>query len=140
MEKHESVTRDRRLCGNQDRDNIGRRLKATLSHNLQQLDIDEGRLFEANLSQLRLVYQFNPRTFVRSVSQYTVVDRNQDLFTEDVEARAETLFSQLLFAYKLNPQTVFFLGYSDSYEGDDTLGLTQRDRAIFTKFGYAWVM
>jgi hypothetical protein len=120
--------------------NFGRRLKATLSHNLQQLDIDEGRLFEANLSQLRLVYQFNPRAFVRSVSQYTVVERNQDLFTEEVEARAETLFSQLLFAYKLNPQTVFFLGYSDSYEGDDTLGLTQRDRAIFTKFGYAWVM
>jgi len=120
--------------------NFGRRIKASLSHNLQQLDIDEGRLFEANLTQLRLVYQFNQRTFVRSISQYRTVDRNQALFTDDVEQRTESLLTHLLFSYKVNPQTVFFLGYSDTRRGDDITGLTQSDRAIFTKFGYAWVM
>jgi hypothetical protein len=44
-----------------------------------------------------------------------------------------------LYSYKLNPQTVFFVGYSDSYVDDDSLGnLTAEDRTWFMKIGYAW--
>jgi len=120
--------------------NLGRRLKASLSHNLQELDIDEGNLFEANLTQLRLVYQFNPRMFVRTTNQFSKVERNQALYSDEVDTLSESLFNQFLFSYKVNPQTVFFLGYSETRSGDGSQGLTQRDRAIFTKFGYAWVL
>ena len=119
--------------------NIGKKLRTVLEHNYRQLDIDEGRLFEANLSQLRLVYQLNLRTFVRAVFQYTRIERDTELAATEVDAMTERLFSQVLFSYKLNPQTVLFAGYSDNRVGDESVSLTQNDRTLFIKLGYAWV-
>lgn len=45
-----------------------------------------------------------------------------------------------MLLYKLNPQTVFFLGYSDNHEGDQDTDLTQSGRTLFAKIGYAWVL
>ena len=119
---------------------IGRRFNIQLDHNLQRLDLPEGELFTANLSQLRLVYNLNVRTFVRAIFQRLDLRQNPDLFPVPVEPDEETLFSQLLFSYKVNPQTVFFLGYSDNRLGFDGIPLTQTDRTIFLKIGYAWTM
>jgi len=44
-----------------------------------------------------------------------------------------------LFSCKANPQTVFFLGYSDNSQGSQGYPLTQSDRAIFARVGYAWL-
>ena len=99
-----------------------------------------GRLYTARLSQMRATYQFNVRTFVRWISQYLDVDRDPSLYTDEVDARSRTLFNQLLFSYKINPQTVFFLGYSDNYLGDEQIELTQENRTIFLKVGYAWML
>ncbi|MGB5388967.1 MAG: DUF5916 domain-containing protein, partial [Thermoanaerobaculia bacterium] len=105
--------------------NLGRHFQANLSHTYEQLDVDEGRLFTANLSQLRFVYQFNIRTFVRAIVQYTDIDRDLSLYDdpEDVDAQTETVFSQLLFSYKVNPRTVLFLGYSENREGSESIDL-----------------
>jgi hypothetical protein len=48
------------------------------------------------------------------------------------------VFTQILFSYKLNPQTVLFLGYSDNYFGETGIDITQTDRTFFVKLGYAW--
>jgi len=42
------------------------------------------------------------------------------------------------FQFRVNPQTVFFLGYSDNYLGLTGIDITQLDRTFFVKFGYAW--
>ncbi len=123
----------------------GRRLQLGLDHDFQRLDVKEGRLLEANLTQLRTVYQINIRTFVRAIFQYEQIERDPDLFLEKVLKRDEQLFSQLLFSYKLNPQTVLFLGYSDNAFGSTTLeertiDLTRYDRTLFFKIGYAFVL
>jgi hypothetical protein len=47
-------------------------------------------------------------------------------------------FTQLLLSYKVNPRTVFFLGYTDTREGVDPDVLVQQDRTVFAKVGYAW--
>ncbi len=54
------------------------------------------------------LWQFNTRTFVRAIMQYTDISRNQDLYEEEVDAIERDFFVQLLFSYKVNPQTVFF--------------------------------
>ena len=120
--------------------NLGRHVQAQLRHTYEQLDVDDGRLFTANLSQLRFVYQFNIRTFVRAIVQYTDIDRDLSLYDdpEDVDAKTNQVFSQLLFSYKVNPRTVLFLGYSDNREGDENNDLLQEDRSVFLKIGYAW--
>jgi hypothetical protein len=117
----------------------GRNVRVRLSHLLQQLDVKGGQLFDANLTQLTLVYQFNIRTFVRLITQYTDIERDPGLYTFPVDEKTEELFNQLLFSYKLNPQTVLFAGYSDNSFGDERIDLTRSDRTFFLKIGYAWV-
>ena len=53
--------------------------------------------------------------------------------------RTERLAQQLLFSWKLNPQTVVFAGYSDTSVGDASLDLTRVSRTLFFKLGYAWL-
>ncbi len=119
---------------------LGRHLRLTINHNYERLNVDEGELFTANLTQLRATYQFNVRTFVRIVSQYLDVQRNPSLYEEDVDAQSRNLFNQILFSYTINPQTVLFLGYSDSLIGDQSVDLKQESRTLFLKVGYAWLM
>lgn len=118
---------------------LGRHLRLNLDHSHEELDVDEGRLFTAKLTQLRATYQFNVRTFVRIVSQYLDVQREVGLYESEVDAESQSLFNQLLFSYKINPQTVAFLGYSDSYLGDQSIDLRQEGRTLFFKVGYAWL-
>ena len=119
---------------------IGRHVNVGLDHLVQKLDVEGGQLFEANLSQLRLVYNFNVRTFVRGIFQRLYVERDPDLYLAEVEPETETLFTQLLFSYKLNARTVLFLGYSDNQLGLQDVSLTRTDRTLFFKIGYAWIL
>ena len=119
---------------------IGRHVNLQLEHTLQRLDVEGGRLFDANLSQVRLVYQFNVRTFARVIVQYRDIERNPDLYLQPVEPDVEQAFTQLLFSYRLNAETVLFVGYSENRFGAEEFDLTQSDRTYFVKLSYAWVV
>jgi hypothetical protein len=122
---------------------LGRHSRTRLSHVFERLDVRGGRLFTANLTQLSTVYQWNVRTFFRAIVQYTRIERTPGLYISqdpaDVDPKSERLFTQLLFSYKLNPQTVFFLGYSDNSLAEQTYDLTRANRTFFLKIGYAWL-
>jgi hypothetical protein len=71
------------------------------------------------------------------------VERNVDTYEAPVNPESRTLFTQLLFSYKVNPQTVLFLGYSDNSQGMLSpelvrTDLVRSDRTFFLKLGYAW--
>ncbi len=117
----------------------GRHLRAELEHRYQRLDVEEGRLFTARLTELRLVWQFTLRSFVRAIVQYRDLERDPDLYVEAVDSKRERIFSQFLYSYRLNPQTVFYLGYSDTQLGTDQIDRLRTDRALFVKLGYAWL-
>jgi hypothetical protein len=124
--------------------NIGMRTKIDLDRSYEDLDVEGGRLFAADVTQLRAVYQFNIRMFARAILQYTDVTRDPALYLhQTVDARSKRLFPQLLFSYKLNPQTVFFAGYSGTRLGGTfdnvDVSLTEADRTFFVKLGYAWL-
>ncbi|MFN2385856.1 MAG: DUF5916 domain-containing protein, partial [Thermoanaerobaculia bacterium] len=55
--------------------NIGRHLKLDLDYTTDRLDVAGVRLFRADLTELRAVFQFNIRTFVRAILQYTDIRR-----------------------------------------------------------------
>lgn len=117
----------------------GRHFRLSLDHTYERLWVDAGRLYAAHLSELRCVYQFNVRTFLRVILQHADYSFDLSLFATPVEPKFRSLLSQVLFSYKVNPQTALYLGYSDTYLGDPRAGLTQTDRAVFLKIGYAWV-
>ena len=120
--------------------NMGRHLRLTLDHTFERFTVNGGRLYTANISQMTAVYQLNIRTFFRSILQHVDYRRNTNLYTFSIAPEDRRFFTQFLFSYKINPQTVFFLGYSDNYLGNQTYGLTQNDRTFFVKLGYALVM
>jgi len=119
---------------------LGRRLRLDLSHTFERLDVEGGRLYTANLSEVRGVYQFGLRTFLRAIVQYQDVERDGELYLEPVETRSRRLFTQLLFSYTLNPQTVIFLGYSDGREAAAGAPLALAGRTVFLKLGYALLL
>lgn len=120
---------------------LGRRFSGDLQHTWQAFEVRGDRFLEANLTQATLRYHLNVRTFFRAILQYRDVERDLSLYNPGIEIapKEEELFSQFLFSYKLNPQTVLLLGYSDTSEGTQTIDLTQRNRAFFLKIGYAWL-
>lgn len=118
---------------------FGRHLEANVSHVYQTLDVAPGELFTVNLTQGRFIYHLNLRSFVRAIVQYENLDFNPSTWLFPVPDETEELFTQFLFSYKLNPQTVFLAGYSDGREGLDDVSLLQTDRSFFVKVGYAWL-
>jgi len=120
--------------------NIGRHLYLGIDHVYETLNVEGGRLYTANLTNLSMIYQFNRRAFFRAILQYADYDYNRALYVEPGEPRFNHLFSQLLFSYTINPRTVLFLGYSDDYFGYDNIPLTRNNRTFFIKIGYALVL
>ena len=115
------------------------RVSLQLSYNLDQLSVEGGRLYQANLGQLKAIYHINVRTFVRAILQYTDISRDPDLYLFPVDARTRRFFSQYLFSFKLNPadrDLRRLLGQRRRHaSGND---LQQQNRTFFVKLGYAW--
>lgn len=109
----------------------------SLSHIFQRLSLQGEEINAVHLLQARLGYHFSVRTFLRAIVQYTDLAQNPGLYLEPVGEKTKVLFTQFLFSYKLNPQTVLFLGYSDNSYGFGRVSLTRNDRTFFLKIGYA---
>jgi hypothetical protein len=119
---------------------LGKHLRLDVGHVFERMTVNDARLYSANISQMKVVYHFNVRTFLRGIFQYVNYNYNVANYTFDQAPEYQHFFTQLLFSYKINPFTVFFLGYSDNYLGSQDYDLTQSDRTIFMKLSYAWVM
>jgi len=117
---------------------LGRHLNVNAAYEDERLRVAGGQLFDAQLAQARIVYQFNVRTFVRAIIQYQDIARDPGLYRFQVDRRERDLFGQFLFSYKINPQTVLFLGYTNTQLGLFGIPLTQTDRSFFLKIGYAF--
>lgn len=129
---------------------VGRHLRASFDDTYERLEVEGGRLFRVNLAQARIAWQFNVRAMARAILQYTDIRRDPSLYDPGgcpdfdppfvpPEAVERTLFTQLLLSYRVNPQTAIYLGYSEDRRGETDVPLTQSDRAIFFKIGYAWL-
>ncbi len=107
------------------------------------LDLDDGRsgrLFTAQVSRLRGVYTFNARSWLRLIAQYVETERDLTLYDnpDDFDAESGFLSGSAVFAYKLNWQTVLFLGVGDERELSDADRLEPAARQLFLKVSYAF--
>ncbi|MDO6619488.1 MULTISPECIES: carbohydrate binding family 9 domain-containing protein [unclassified Shewanella] len=113
-----------------------------VNHRYQTLDVDEGTLFTANLTDLRLNWQISLNSFLRLSSVYTDIERDPSLYQyQSPNKQSQNLGNEILYGYKLNPQSVFYLGYSDGLVATDEIdSLTQKDKTYFMKVSYAWLL
>lgn len=117
-------------------------LNVMLTQDQSWVNVDDAagesrRLFIARVSRVRGTYTFTSRMFVRGTVQYVSTERDPSLYTFSTIAKSGTVSGQVLLSYKLNWQSVMFIGY-----GDDRMLSTQDrfekvDRQFFVKFSYA---
>jgi hypothetical protein len=75
----------------------------------------------------------------RAVIIYCDTQRYPSLYRFKIDKESRSLSTQLLYSYRLNAQTRFFVGYSDSAMEDASVrGLEQTYRTVFARFSYAW--
>ncbi|TMP79727.1 hypothetical protein CWB73_13275 [Pseudoalteromonas phenolica] len=121
--------------------NLGKHFELRFRHTYQTLEADGADVFTANLTDVRVTYQFNLNSYLRLAVINTDIERNPSNYIDSVDATYKGLSTQLLYSYKLNPQTVFFAGFSDSgYQDDELEEITKDSKTFFMKFSYAWLM
>jgi len=109
-----------------------------LLNNLRWLDIDDARLFTARVSRIRGTYTFTARSYVRAIGQYVATDSDPALYVAPVLPHSGTFLGSFLFAYKLNWQSVLFVGYGDDRELSVDNRLERSGRQVFVKVSYAF--
>jgi hypothetical protein len=123
-------------------------LEFALVENQQSLNVDDAagrsrRLFTARVSRVKGTYTFTSRLSARAIAQYVTTDRDPSLFIDRVDARSGDFGGSLLLAYRLNWQSVMFVGYGDDREltavtDDRARRLAPLDRQVFVKLSYAF--
>jgi hypothetical protein len=138
---YENVREGKRFqLGGQVKFKFGRHIELVTDHKHERFNVEGERLYTANISYVRFVYHFNRRMFLRAFLKYMDYKYNTVLYYDPPDPESRHLFSQVLFSYELNPRTVLFLGYSDDHYGYEQIPLTQANRTVFIKIGYALVL
>lgn len=119
---------------------VNRHLRVRLNGSLDEFESKEGEnIYDASLMDARVTWQFNIRSSLRLTIQQSDIERNQLAYIEPIDTLSSNTGRQMLYSWKMNPQTVFFLGYSDTYvEDDEIMESTVSDRSWFMKIGYVW--
>ncbi|KPV96461.1 hypothetical protein AN214_01556 [Pseudoalteromonas sp. P1-9] len=115
-------------------------LQFKLAHTYSEMKLDDALSFRVNLTDLRVNLKFNMQSMLKLVVQYEVGKYGDSPLEITNQINKERDFAtQLIYSYKLNPQTLFYLGYSDNgFSDDDEQRLKANERTFFTKFSYAW--
>jgi hypothetical protein len=118
-------------------------LALDLLENTRWLNVDgpqvaDARLFTQRVSRVKGTYTFTARLFVRVIGQYVSTTRDPSLYVASVDARSGEFGGSALFAYKLNWQSVMFVGYGDDRQLLDQQQLARLDRQVFVKLSYAF--
>ena len=102
---------------------------------------DEGRLFTADVARLRATYTFTARSYLRLIGQNVSTRREPERYNFEVTDEERSTTASALFAYKLNWQSVLYLGYGDDREllnePNRDSSLEPASRAFFLKLSYA---
>jgi hypothetical protein len=96
------------------------------------------RLFTARVNRIRGTYTFSAKSYFRAIGQWVDTKRDPSLYLSPVAAHSRSFSGSLLLAYKLNWQTVLFLGYGDERAPNDKDALEPIARSVFMKISYAF--
>jgi hypothetical protein len=123
--------------------NVTDHLELSAVANQRWLDVQDARegrrrLFTARVSRLRATYMFSANSFARVVGQYVSETRVPELYVDSVSRRSGTFTGSALVAYKINWQSVLFVGYGDDREISEQERLARSSRQLFVKMSYAF--
>jgi hypothetical protein len=128
--------------------NINKNLEFTLRNINANLDVPGGELYKLTAYDVKLTYQMDMKNRLRFTMQTGQTLKNIELYqqfvpegemTSEIPERQRAAM-QLLYSHVINPQTVFYLGYSDDgYSDDKVKSIEKNNRQLFLKVSYAWM-
>lgn len=107
------------------------RLDLQLLVNREWLDTDSGRVFTVTIERLRAQYSFSAKSLLRLIGQYVDVEGGDG-------SHGGNFLGSVLYSYKLNWQTVLFVGYGDDRVILPNNDLVRSGRSLFFKVSYAY--
>ena len=122
---------------------IGHQTNVEFDYTFKRLTYQGQRVFREQIGEVKALYYLSRRAYFRALVQIRDLVRDPALYRSPVSEGQTTIATQMLFSYKLNPQSVLFVGYPDDSidereNPDPTLGLVRMTRAFFLKLSYAW--
>jgi hypothetical protein len=102
------------------------------------LDVRGGKLYTAWVDRLKATYSFSSKSLVRLIGQYVSTDRNPSLYSFPIAAHDAGFQGSVLYSYKINWQTVLYVGYGDDRLLSANNDLAKLDRSLFFKISYAF--
>lgn len=117
-------------------------LNLVLNQDQSSVNVDDmagasRQLFIARVSRVRGTYTLTSRMFVRGTVQYVSTNRDTGLYAFGTLAKSGTVSGQVLLSYKLNWQSVMFIGYGDDRMLSSQNRFEKADRQFFVKLSYA---
>jgi hypothetical protein len=122
----------------------GNHLETVLNYTRRWSELDRGprdgdRLFAAEVERIKATWTFTSRAFLRLIGQNALFESDPSLYPFPIPKRDQGFSGSALFAYKLNWQTVLFVGYGDDRTfAVDTDRLERSGRQLFLKVSYAF--
>lgn len=109
-----------------------------LTTNREWLNAQGGRVYTAWVERLKTTYSFSAKSLVRVIGQYVKTDSDPSRYLfQDVSPHNGAFTGSVLYSYKVNWQTVLFVGYGDDRLITPTDDLVRADRSFFFKVSYA---
>ncbi len=114
----------------------GQHVEISFVNNFERLNVVGGRLYTANLYDLRVAWHFTSHIYLRAIAQEQNVRNNIALYPPGTPSRTRNLATQWLVGYQLNPWTAVFAGMANGYIGTGNAGLVTQQRTYFLKASY----
>jgi hypothetical protein len=118
-------------------------LAVDVIENIRRLSVDDAfgqsrPLFTQQVQRVKATYTFTSRMFLRVIGQYVSTTNDPALYRSAIAARTGDFSGSALFAYKINWQSVLFVGYGDDRTLSDQHQLAPIDHQFFVKASYAF--
>lgn len=108
-----------------------------LEHTYEKMKVLNDELYTANLTDLRVNYQFNRDSKVRLSLIHNNVVFNPSNYTFDIDKKSKSLGSQLVYSYRFDALSASYLGLSSNAVDNDAIkGLTTNQKSVFLKLSH----
>jgi len=108
-----------------------------LEHTYEKMKAANEDLYSANLSDVRVNYQFNRVSKIRLSVVYNNVVFNPSNYTFDIDKKSKSLGSQLVYSYRFDALSAFYFGLSSNAIDNDAIkGLTTNQKSVFLKLSH----
>ena len=118
--------------------NLSRKAFFSAEYRHSNFTVNKKKLFDAQVWDSRITYNFSNKSLVRLIRSQTSINRNVNNYIYDnVEPVYKNYATQLIYSYKINPQSLLFVGYSDGgYSPENYIEAIKQGHTFFMKISY----